>query len=107
MTIYVSNYKTYDGEEISILIGRPSIFGNPYTHLKGKTIAKFKVSTREEAVSKYRDYFYKMIETQKVWRDELFRIKELSKTNDIHLMCWCKPLACHGDIIKEYLDQMT
>jgi hypothetical protein len=22
----------------------------------------------------------------------------------LELVCWCNPLACHGDIIKEYLE---
>ena len=38
-------------EEYDIYIGRPSEWGNPYTHIKSEaTLAKFVVRTREEAI---------------------------------------------------------
>jgi hypothetical protein len=38
---------------------------------------------------------------------ELIRILKLYKENpDINLVCWCSPLGCHGDIIKQVLDWM-
>lgn len=105
MTIYVVHKNDYDGKGIEIYIGRPSLFGNPYSHLKRGTLAKYKVKTRQEAIEAYREYFIYQIMGNKVFYAELNRIKELSKNNDVYLLCWCKPLACHGDIIKEYLDQ--
>lgn len=76
-------------EPFDVYIGRPSKWGNPYSHKEG-TLAKYKVSTREEAVEKFREYLY-----------------ESGLINDIHelkgkvLGCWCKPLSCHGDILVE------
>src|SRR5690348_9349173 len=46
-------------EAFDIYIGRPSKWGNPFSHKDG-TLAEFKVATRDEAVSAYRDW----IETQ-------------------------------------------
>lgn len=38
---------------------------------------------------------------------ELIRVLNLYKVNrNLNLVCWCKPKACHGDIIKQVLDWM-
>jgi len=88
-------------EKYDIYIGRGSIFGNPYTHIPIKnTKADFQVKTREEAMEKYREYFYNRIETDTEFLDEVLRLK------DKVLGCYCKPLDCHGDIIKEFLDKL-
>jgi hypothetical protein len=79
-----SNYDVY--------IGRPGIWGNPYSHKEG-TKAEFKVATREEAVEKYREYILNNAEL-------MSKIHELKGKV---LGCWCKPLACHGDVIIEIL----
>ena len=79
-------------EKFDVYIGRPSIWGNPYSHKEG-TLAEFKVSTRKEAIEKYRIYLLNN-------PDLLLKIEELrGKT----LGCWCKPKSCHGDVIIEVL----
>jgi len=65
-------------------------FGNPF-HL-GKY-------TREEAISKYKTYFDYRIEHDKEFKKAVLTLKGKK------LGCFCRPeYACHGDIIKEYLD---
>ena len=40
-----------------VYIGRPSKWGNPFTHRQdGKTLAKYIVSSRDEAVEAYREW---------------------------------------------------
>lgn len=73
-----------------IYIGRPSIWGNPFSHLPN-TLAKFKVKDRDEAISKYREY---LLSNQKLM-NQLFELKGKI------LGCWCKPKSCHGDILAE------
>lgn len=73
-----------------IYIGRPSKWGNPFTHKDGTT-AKYKCETREEAVQKYREW----IMTQPDLLKDLHELK--GKT----LGCWCHPQACHGDVLVE------
>ena len=71
-------------------IDRLSIFGNP-----------FKIGrdgTREEVIEKYRRYFYDRIKTDKKFRWAVEALK------DCVLGCWCKPLACHGDILVEFIE---
>ena len=85
-------------ESFDVYIGRGSQFGNPFTHIKDKeTKAEFIVNSREEAIAKYREWFYAKIESSIIFRRAVENLR--GKT----LGCFCAPLACHGDIIKEYL----
>lgn len=86
-------------EPYELSIQRDSMFGNPYTHIKDRTTkAEFVVGTREESIEKYREYFYKKIQESKIFR------RAVQNLRGRVLGCTCAPLACHGDIIKEYLD---
>jgi len=85
MTKVVNKYR----EAYDVYIGRPSIFGNPFS---------VKEYGRESCIEKYREYFYKRIKEDVKFKEEVLKLK------DKVLGCFCKPLACHGDVIKEYLD---
>jgi hypothetical protein len=78
-------------EKYNIYIGRPSIFGNPYSIGKD--------GTRKEVIEKYRIYFY-----NKILLDKNF-YRAICKLKGKILGCWCKPEDCHGDIIATYLDK--
>ena len=78
-----------------VYIGRPSKWGNPFSHKKG-TIAKYKVKTRKEAVEKYAEWILKQPEL----------MKDLSELKGKTLGCWCKPLMCHGDILAELAERI-
>jgi len=83
-------------EEYDVYIGRPSKWGNPFTHIKDKkTKAEFVVDTREEAIAKYREW----IQTQPQLLSSLGELK--GKV----LGCWCKPQACHGDVLLELIEK--
>ena len=82
-------------EKFDIYIGRPSIWGNPYTHKSG-TQAEFVVSSREEAVAKYKEYILNNPQL----------LKELPKLKGKVLGCWCKPQSCHGDILAELANNL-
>ncbi|OMD66894.1 DUF4326 domain-containing protein [Paenibacillus odorifer] len=77
-----------------VYIGRGSKWGNPFSHMDN-TKAQFKVSTREEAIDKYREW----IMTQPQLLNSLNELK--GKT----LCCYCKPKSCHGDILAELADK--
>jgi hypothetical protein len=76
-------------DSYDVYIGRPSKWGNPFSHKDG-TLAQFKVETREEAISS----FEKWISDQPELLSALEELK--GKT----LGCWCAPLPCHGDVLK-------
>jgi hypothetical protein len=77
-------------EAFDVYIGRPSKWGNPFSHKDG-TLAEFRVGSRDEAVDAYRDW----IATQP---DLLADLPELRGKV---LGCWCAPQRCHGDVLVE------
>jgi hypothetical protein len=93
-TTVVNKYKS----QYDVYIGRGSIWGNPYTQIKDQlTKAEFVVETREEAIEKYKIWFYEQL------KDEYFKSQTL-KLKGARLGCFCKPKSCHGDVIVEYLE---
>jgi len=84
-------------EPYDVYIGRPSEWGNPYTHIKDKsTLAEYVVRNREEAVRKYKDWL--LSQHHLMEKIESLRGKTLG--------CWCSPKSCHGDIIIEVLNDI-
>ena len=84
-------------EPYDVYIGRPSKWGNPFTHLKDRnTRAEFVVETREEAIAAYE----KWIMTQ----PQL--LKDLRELEGKALGCWCKPQSCHGDVLVELIKKL-
>ena len=75
----------------AVYIGRPSKWGNDFTHLQGRTLARFKVNSVEEAVAAYRRWI--------VQQPELMAALHELRGKD--LVCWCKPGPCHGDVLLE------
>lgn len=73
-------------EEYDIYIGHGTIWGNPF--IIGED------GTRKEVIDKYRTYALKNKEIQ----------ESLPILKDKVLGCWCKPKACHGDVLVELID---
>jgi hypothetical protein len=72
-----------------VYIGRPTVFGNPF-HLG-------RHGERAEVLEKFRTYF-----NDRLAKDPIFW-KQVQGLIGRTLVCHCKPLACHGDVIAEYL----
>lgn len=103
--IVVRNKRNWRG--IGFYVARPSILGNPYSHLD-ISLAKFKVSTVDEAILKYKKYFHLHILTDNKFRDELLRMVSFYNENKfLNIICWCNPKPCHGDVIKEYIQDIV
>jgi len=78
-------------EPYDVYIGRGSLFGNQWTHIKTKpTKAKYTVNTVEEAISEYKNWILQQPEL-------LVQVHHLL-TGKI-LGCYCKPGPCHGDVL--------
>lgn len=74
---------------VGVYIGRGSLFGNP-----------FRIGpdgSRPEVIEKYRVWFLERI------ADPLFR-REVWELEGKSLICFCSPLACHGDVLKWWLE---
>jgi len=84
-------------EPYDIYIGRPSKWGNPFSHLSGSdNLALFRVSTREEAVKSYEHWIL----------SQPLLVADLHELVDKTLGCWCAPKACHGDILKRLAESL-
>lgn len=82
-------------EKFDVYIGRPGIWGNPYSH-KNDTKAEFVVASRDEAVAKYKEYILNNPDL----------LKKLHLLKGKVLGCWCKPQSCHGDILAELANNL-
>ncbi len=78
----------YKRESCDIYIGRPSKWGNPF-HVGSD-------GTRQEVIAKYRTWI--------VQQPKLMRA--LPELAGLTLGCWCKPEACHGDVLVELVEQL-
>ena len=97
---YVVHFKNYNHD---VYIGRPSKWANPYTHKDlGKTVAKYKVNSRKEAIENFESYI-----------KESGLINEIQELSGKVLGCWCcktpsdgseKSLVCHGQVIAKILN---
>lgn len=87
-------------DPFDVYIGRPSKWGNPFSHKEG-TLAQFKMESVEASISAYREWILK--------KPEL--LKDLPELKGKRLACWCKtkknPNApCHGDVLAELADAL-
>lgn len=83
-------------EPFDVFIGRPSKWGNPYTHLRGYKDT-IHVENVEKAVELYEVWIKEMIEVD----PEKYNLDELrSKV----LGCFCAPRICHGDVLVRLCD---
>jgi hypothetical protein len=77
-----------------VYIGRPSKWGNPFTHLDSeKTLAKYRVSSRSEAIEAYREWITN--------GEGQYLLADLRELKGKVLGCWCDPKPCHGHILAE------
>jgi len=84
-------------EPYDVYIGRPSKWGNPFSHKKG-TKAEFVVGSRDEAVDRY---FYWLVSSEE--GKKLFARIHTELKGKV-LGCWCKPQICHGDVLARIAD---
>lgn len=76
-----------------VRVDRSSILGNPY-------ILKYE-KDRDIVCDKYKIYFNNNIHTFKYELDRILSIYR--KEGKLCLYCWCYPLRCHAETIKDYL----
>ena len=77
-------------QRYDIYIGRGSPFGNMFR------IGKH--GDRQQVIARYRAYFFNRLSIDTAFKQQVLQLKGKK------LGCYCKPLACHGDVIVDYLD---
>lgn len=82
-------------EPFDVYIGRPSKWGNPYSH-KADTKAQFVVKDRAEAILKYEEYV----------RSQPEMVKDIKRELKGRILgCWCAPQACHGHVLEKIANE--
>lgn len=80
-----------NGDSYDVYIGRGTLWGNPYQ--MGKE------GTRDEVIAKfYYDFERRFLKLPEKFDENIEKLR--GKT----LGCHCKPAACHGDVIANYLN---
>lgn len=95
-TRVVNKYK----ESYDVYIGRGSPVGNPFSHMAG-TKALYRVNTRDEAVESFEFY----IRGRMLVEEDL--VKYIKSLKGKTLGCFCKPQACHGDVLVRLVEELT
>lgn len=76
--------------------------GNPFTIQQ--------MGSPEAAVKAFDDYLGEVISTQgakdpKMYSAFMDLVERQAKGEELHLVCWCKPAPCHGDVISRRLKE--
>ena len=71
----------------AIYIGRPTIWGNPFS--KG---------SKDKNISDFREYAENRMKRDPEW---------LKPLRGKSLICWCSPAGCHGDVILDLANRDT
>jgi hypothetical protein len=114
--ITVVNKKVYRGEGIYIGRSMPGIEG-------GILANRFRIGlngSREQCIDAYRFWLRRMYKAgrwhqahgiesyQRLVYEELMKLVEMYRRGeDIILICWCAPLTCHGDVIKDAIEKLA
>lgn len=110
IVVYNTKSEDHTNENNNFYIGRSkdgNPLGNPFTHNGVRSnLAKLSFKTREDAIKAYEEYFDRMYgvneELTKAF-DEIYG--HYKNGEDIYLQCFCKPCACHGDILANRLQR--
>lgn len=98
MGIYVVNKREFGDGGIYVGRGRGSVLGNPFV-MESE-------ADRARVIQEYRLWLWEKIKEKSEVFAELVRIKKSAEQGDVHLVCWCKPKACHGDVIARCVEWM-
>lgn len=74
---------------------RPGPFGNPFSHKSG-TLARYLVSSREEALERHAEWF--------LANPELIERVKREMTGKV-IGCWCAPKRCHCDLYAQVCNE--
>lgn len=75
----------------AVYVGRPSKWGNPFSH-KSSVFNVYPAQSRAAAIAKHREWLL----SQPILVEE---VKKELRGKD--LVCWCSPLPCHADTLLE------
>lgn len=93
-TVVVNRRFTNDYD---IYIGRPSKWGNPFSHIHVGTLAQYRVATRQDAIEAYAQWI----------RTQPHLLAALPELKNKRLGCWCAPKPCHGYVLVNLVEELV
>ena len=93
----VLNKKKHGVPRGAVYVGRPSEWGNPYSH-KGDTLAEYRVATLEDAIIKFDELVRERI------KDVAYKQHMIDCLGGRDLVCWCDGL-CHASVWLKYANE--
>jgi hypothetical protein len=93
-TVQITKVRNKDsGETFDVYIGRKTPWGNPFPIEHEANGDK-----RKQVIDKYKVYF------QEEFINKPDNLRHLLTLRGLRLGCHCKPLACHGDVIADFIN---
>jgi Domain of unknown function (DUF4326) len=95
------NYFKPDLDEVPVNIDRGnSVLANPY-----RICASL---SRKQCIALYKADLLKDIRAHGPMCQELERLARLVREgHNVVLLCWCKPMPCHGDVIAQEVEKLN
>lgn len=86
-------------------IARPTPLGNPFMLPRGYDV----IADPKDILGRYRTWLLdKLDQPASAQAAEIDRLVRLARTKPfLALECWCAPLPCHGDVIREIVLERT
>lgn len=78
-----------------VYCGRGSALGNKY-HIT-------RDAPREIVIELYKEWFYKNLNTHPVSNQLKIIFQKIKEDGFVNLGCYCAPLQCHCDVIRDYI----
>ena len=91
MTVQPTRVVHCEKERYDVYIGRPSKWGNPFR------VGVETEENRQAAIDQFREWI----------KGQPQLLSQIGELRGKVLGCWCKPQACHGDILATFADQQT
>jgi len=92
-------------------VGRPNALGNPWREgvhgTRAIIIEKFRRWLFDIVTLAQRGRQSEMTDEQRLAYARLLQLFEISQQRTLNLLCYCKPLPCHADVIKSCLEWMN
>lgn len=113
--VMIFNKRFNDASQDAFYVGRPTQYGNLFTHLKGKTLAQFVVGSVEESVEAYRKWLDQTF--LPFQPTDAFTLQFFTPIIGKDLVCWCtpkggiehttRPFVCHAQWLACYAEAFS
>ena len=96
--VVVANIRTTKvGEYIGRAMPHQGLAGSPL----GNPYRLGPNEPRGIVIERYRQWLERQMASDTPARRELHRLARLAQDGELTLLCWCAPLACHGDVVRD------